>query len=103
MQCREKRVGMHLKCNKQYLREEVVLQVHQEQKRRFNAEKRERYWREKFENESIEVQNDDNSDLTCIFQGVVKEKVPKETACLWEQQKKILHTKSKRGYRWNPK
>ena len=26
MQCREKRVGMHLKCNKQHLREEVVLQ-----------------------------------------------------------------------------
>ena len=59
--------------------------MHQEQKRRFNAEKRERYWREKFENESVEVQNDDNSDLTCIFQGVVKEKVPEETACLWEQ------------------
>ena len=85
MQCREKRVSIHLKCNKEYLRKEVVLQVHQEQKRRFNAEKRERYWREKFENESVEVQNDDNSDLTCIFQGVVKEKVPEETACLWEQ------------------
>ena len=77
--------------------------MHQEQKRRFSAEKRERYWREKFENESIEVQNDVNSDLTCIFQGVVKEKVPEETAPLWEQQKKIMHTKSKRGYRWNPK
>ena len=78
MQCREKRVGMHLKCNKQYLRKEVVLQVHREQKRRFNAEKREQYWREKFENESVEVQNDDNSNLTCIFQGVVKEKYQKK-------------------------
>lgn len=104
MQRREKRVGIHPKCNKRYLRkEEVVLQVHQEQKRRVNAEKRERYWREKFENESVEVQNDDNSDLTCIFQGVAKEKVPEEMACLWEQQKRIMHTKSKRGYRWHPK
>ena len=73
--------------------------MHQEQKGRFNAEKRERYWRKKFENESVEVQNDVNSDLTCICQGVVKEKVRKETACLWEQQKKIMHTKSKHGYR----
>ena len=80
---------MHLKCNKQYLRKEVVLQVHREQKRRFNAEKREQYWREKFENESVEVQNDDNSNLTCIFQGVVKEKVPKEMPCLWENRRKF--------------
>ncbi|XP_078384471.1 uncharacterized protein LOC144666905 [Oculina patagonica] len=101
---REKRVGIHVKCNKRYLsKEEVVLQLHQERKRRLNAEKREKYWRDKFHEESIEIESRDHDDLSSIFQGLPKEKVPEEMACFWEQQKRILNTTSKRGYRWHPK
>ena len=101
---RQKREGIHTKCNKRYLsKEEVVLQLHHERKRRLNAEKREKYWKDKFNDESIEIESGDNDDLTSMFQGLSKENVPEEMACLWDQQQRIINTASKRGYRWHPK
>lgn len=103
-QRKEKRIGINPKCNKRYLsKEEVVLQLKQERSNRINAERREKYWRDKFENECFRMDDEDNADLSTMLQNVAKEKVPDEMACLWEQQKKIIQTKTKHGYRWHPK
>ena len=103
-QRREKRMGISRNCNKRYLtKEDVVLQLNQERKQRLNAEKREKYWKEKFLQESVQLEDGDHADLTTLLHKVPKDKVPEEMECLWEQQQKILNTKSKRGYRWHPK
>ena len=103
-QRKEKRTGINHKCNKRYLsKEEVVLQLKQERSNRINAERREKYWRDKFQNECFRMDDEDNTDLSTMLQNVAKEKVPDEMACLWEQQKKIIQTKTKHGYRWHPK
>ena len=101
---REKRSGVHRNCNKRYMRkEDVVLQLNQQKKQRFNAERRETYWREKFETESLQLEEEDHRDLSTILHNIDKSKVPHEMECLWTQQKSIMATKSKRGYRWHPK
>lgn len=84
-------------------KEDVVFQSKEERKARVNAEKRERYWKEKFLNESVQTEEEDHTDLSNILRGVAKENVPGDMECLWEQQKKIMATKNKRGYRWHPK
>lgn len=103
-QRKEKRIGINPKCNKRYLaKEEVVLQLKKERSNRINAERREKYWRDKFENECFRMDDEDNADLSTMLQNAAKEKVPDEMVCLWEQQKKIMQTKTKHGYRWHPK
>ena len=103
-QRREKRMGISRNCNKRYLRkEDVVLQLNQERKQRLNAEKREKYWKEKFLQESVQLEDGDHVDLITLLHKVPKDKVPEEIEYLWEQQQKILNTKSKCGYRWHPK
>lgn len=103
-QRKERRISINPKCNKRYLsKEEVVLQLKQERSNRINAEKREEYWRDKFENECYRMDDGDNADLSSLLQNVAKEKVPDEMACLWKQQMKIMQTKTKHGYRWHPK
>ncbi|KAK2555828.1 hypothetical protein P5673_022469, partial [Acropora cervicornis] len=103
-QRREKRMGISRNCNKRYLtKEDVVLQLNQERKQRLNAEKREKYWKEKFLEESVQLEDGDHADLTTMLRTVPKENIPEELECLWEQQQKILTTRSKRGYRWHPK
>jgi len=49
------------------------------------------------------MDDEDNADLSTMLQNMAKEKVPDEMACLWEQQKKIIQTKTTHGYRWHPK
>ena len=56
--------------NKHFLsKEEVTEQLKLERQARLNAEKRERYWREKFEAECIEMANEDHADLSKMFEG----------------------------------
>lgn len=99
MQRREKLMGISRNCNKRYLtKEDVVLQLNQERKQRLNAEKREKYRKNKFLKESVQLEDGDDADLTTMLH-----KVPKEMECLWEQQQKILKTKRKHSYRWHPK
>lgn len=82
-QRKEKRIGINPKCNKRYLsKEEVVFQLSQEKSKRINAERRERYWRDKFENECVRMDDEDNADLSPMLQNVAKEKVSEEMACL---------------------
>ncbi len=103
-QRKERRIGIHPKCNKRYLsKEEITLQLNQERKSRKNAEKRAKYWKDKFVNEAVRMEDDHHNDLSAMLKDVPKEKVPEDMICLWEQQKKILQTRSKRGYRWHPK
>jgi len=89
--------------NKRFLsKEEVTKQLKLERQARLNAEKRERYWREKFEAECIEMENDDHADLSNMFEGAGNN-VPDSMASLWEQQQNLLRCKTKNAYRWHPK
>ena len=61
-QRKERRIGINPKCNKWYLsKEEVVLQLKQERSNEINAAKREKYWRDKFENECYRMDDEDNA------------------------------------------
>ena len=101
---KESQMEIHPKCNKRYMtKEELEMQLKSEQKARRNAEKREEYWREKFQKECVAVESEDQDDLFKIFSEVEEMDVPEEMKCFWQQQHKILHTKSKNGYRWHPK
>ena len=103
-QRKEERVAIPPTCNKRYLNnEELNLQLKQERNARINAERRERYWKDKFLDESVQLEDEDHLDLSLLLERVKKEKVPDEMQCLWDQQKKILKTKSKFGFRWHPK
>lgn len=94
---------VHPACNKRFMtRHDVECQLKREQMARRNAEKREMYWREKFDNEAIVVEDEDQQDLLKMS-GAIEGNIPEEMQCLWEQQKKIVSTKSKNGYRWHPK
>lgn len=92
-QRKEKRMGIHPKCNKRYLSKEVTLQLKQERKARVNAEKRAKYWKDKFENESVTVEDDDHVDLSTMLNSVPKDKVPEEMACLLDQQEEYPQNK----------
>lgn len=64
---------------------------------------RERYWKEKFADEFITVEDTDHTDLLTMFNDIEERKLPEEMLCLWNQQKRIMKTESKLGYRWHPK
>ena len=100
---KESRPSINPRCNKRYLsKEEVIEQLKDETKVRRNAQMREKFWKEKFLAEAIEIEDDDD-DLVSIFDMANKADVPPDMQCLWEQQTKILNTKNKNGYRWHPK
>ena len=101
---KESQMEIHPKCNKRYMtKEEVEVQLKNEQKVGRNAEKREEYWREKFQKECVAVESEDQDDLFKMFTEVEEKDVPEDMKCFWQQQHKILHTKCKQGYRWHPK
>ena len=62
-----------------------------------NATEREKYWREKFHSESLDIEDEDHKDLTSIFDGIDSKEVPDDMKCFWEQQQKILNTSSPHG------
>ena len=73
-----------------------------EKQRRINAEAREKYWRDKFDQESLEVEEQDHNDLSAMLLGESVDNVPEELRCLWNEQLKMVQRK-KNGYRWHPK
>ena len=98
------RETIHPSTKKKYLSKcEVVQQLHEERQARLNAEKRERYWRDKFHSQCIEMDREDHEDLSQMFSNIGDQNVPAEMASLWLQQKNLLECKSKNGYRWHPK
>lgn len=90
--------------NKRFIsHDEVVEQLKEESRKRKNAENREKYWKDKFASEALELDKDDQTDLIKIFSSVKTKDVPADMLCLWEQQGKILQSSSPQGYRWHPK
>ena len=83
-------------------KEDVILQLAQERQARINAEARERYWRDKFNEEALIINEQDHGDLSSILLDQSVDNVPEEMQCLWKQQLKIAQSK-KNGYRWHPK
>ena len=70
-------MGISRNCNKRYLtKEDVVLQLNQERKQRLNAEKREKYWKEKFLEESVQLEDGDHADLNHHVENGSKRKHP---------------------------
>jgi len=67
------------------------------------AIQREQYWKGKFKEQTIELESEDNRDLTETFKGIQDNEVPEEMKILWQQQQSILQTESHHGYRWHPK
>lgn len=95
---------VHPKTNKRYMTKDDVAKQHKlERQERMNAEKREKYWRNKFEDECLEMTKEDHADLSTMFQMQSANNIPEDMADLWEQQKSLLGCKSKNAYRWHPK
>ena len=98
------RDSIHSHTNKRYLsKSEVVQQLAKEREQRQNGEKRECYWREKFNSQCFEIAEEDHDDLSQMFLNTGDQNVPTKMAYLWEQQKRLLQCSSKNGYRWHPK
>lgn len=81
----------------------MVEKLKREKRARENAERREKYWRDKFVAEVIEVEDKDHDDFDKLFHSVNAKDIPEDMKCLWDQQAQILRTASKSGYRWHPK
>lgn len=95
---------IHPNCNRRFLSQsEIEQQLRAERRQKKRALEREKYWREKFLDDTIELESEDHDDLSNIFKGVRADNVPEDMECLWDQQKKIINTASPNGYRWHPK
>lgn len=51
----------------------------------------------------LELEEEDHHDMMEIMRHVNKDEVPEDMLLFWDEQKKILQTKSKHQYRWHPK
>jgi hypothetical protein len=95
--------AIHPNTSKCFLsKEDVVVQLAKERQRRMNAEAREKYWRDKFNKEALEIDEQDHDDLSSMLLGQAVYNVPEEMQTLWKQQLKMVQRK-KTGYRWHPK
>ena len=94
---------VHPSCNKRFMtKQDIECQLKSEQRARRNSERREIYWRQKFEQEAVRVADEDQEDLLKMSTKL-KENLPEDMRLLWKKQQKIINTKSKNGYRWHPK
>ena len=95
-------VTIHKNTNKRYLsNEEVSHQLKEAKRVRINAENRAKYWRDKFNTETVTMDDEDHHDLYSMLSTIDTKDVPENMTCLW-QQVKLFETK-KNGYRWRPK
>ncbi len=91
------------KTNKRYLsKEEISHQLKEAKQVRINAENRAKYWRDKFNTESVTMDDEDHRDLYSMLSTIDAKNVPENMTCLWQQQAKLFETE-KNGYRWHPK
>ena len=74
-------------------KQDVVNELQKQRQRRINAEARETYWRDKFNGEALEIDEQDHDDLSSMLLGQTIESVPNELQCLWEQQLKMVQRK----------
>ena len=79
--------------NKRYLnKEEMSWQLVQERRTKVNAQKREKYWRDKFVREAIELADADHQDVVALYEDVSCVKGPIDTACLPAHQQLVVTT-----------
>ena len=91
-------------CNKRFLtEEEVEYQLKREQMAKRNAEKREVFWREKFENEAVVIDEEDQQNLLQMAGSVKENNLPEICNAYGSSNKTFLKTESQNGYRWHPK
>ena len=77
---------IHSHTNKRYLtKEEVGHQLQEEKRVRINAENREEYWCDKFQTESLLLDEEDHQDLSSMLSTIPSKDVPENMNCLWEQ------------------
>lgn len=91
--------------NERYLSAEGLARKVAIQKRQIkNGKARERRMQQKFEEELIAIEESDHTDLAWMIENLGNEKdIPTDMTSLWDQQKRLLETSSKKGYRWHPK
>lgn len=90
--------------NNRYLnKDQLIEKLKTENKKRKSTEVREMYWKEKYENQLIEMNERDSNDLEAIFKSIDDNKVPPDMKYLWEQQVRNSQCSSSKAYRWHPK
>ena len=96
---------MHKKCNERYMtKEQLGMKAMHLQRKLKNAGEREKRLQERFEKELMNMDIDDTNDLQRMTSSNASDdNIPPDMKIMWEQQQKILQTKSKNGYRWHPK
>jgi hypothetical protein len=91
-------------CNERYFSREDLKNKSEMLNKRYKAIKiRDIRMKEKFEKELYKMEVEDHNDLKWIMDNNCSANVHEDMQSLWEQQKKISETPSKRGYRWHPK
>ena len=82
--------------NHRYMnREQIIEKLEKEKQRRLTEERR----RERIQSQMLELEKEDHHDMVEIMNQVTKDDVPEDMLLFWEEQKKILQTKSKCQYR----
>lgn len=83
-------------------REELALKLKIIENEKRNAVKRERYWKNKFHNGSIPLDQEDCEDVNKMFESVDAATVPPGMQLLMAQQRKNLGVNGPSGRRWHP-
>ena len=55
------------------------------------------------DDEMLAFEESDHKDLSQIFEGIDKSKIPNDMQLLWDMQVQQLAAKSPKGYRWHPR
>jgi hypothetical protein len=101
---RKRKTATHPMCNKRFLsNEESQAQRTVEMQKRINAEKREMYWKNKYAEQAIDMEEDDHNDIRPMMDLVERKDIPLDMTCLWDNQLQVLKRKGKTGLRWHPK
>lgn len=82
---------------------ELKTKLQEEKNKRRNAERREKYLREKINKEMKTFDLEDHKDFTNMFRMVEAGKLNPEMKLFWEEKEKAMLSKGPKGYRWHPK
>ena len=80
-------------------REQILEKLEREKQRRLSEQRQ----RERIQSQMLELEEEDHHDMVEIMRHVNKDEVPEDMLLFWDEQKKILQTKSKHQYRWHLK
>jgi hypothetical protein len=92
-------------CRKYLSRGDIEKELDDKMSDNKKSKQREKYWkgRYKFDDECLDVDEEDDGDLKTMLQGVDSSKVSDEMKLLFEEQIKFSKMSSSKGYRWHPK